>query len=94
MLEFLLSLLRQSKPSTLTAAGLTPNFILAHPLRAEADGDGKPDGDMAGGAIIGVIFSSLKRASCTKGFSALLGGDPAKNGGVEATGSGDCGSNS
>jgi len=44
MLEFWRSLLRQSKPSTLTAAGLRPNFILAHPAFM-ADGDGDGDGD-------------------------------------------------
>ena len=43
MLEFAQSLLRQSNPSTLTVAGLRPNFILTHPpLRADDDGD---DGD-------------------------------------------------
>lgn len=46
MLEFWRSLLRQSNPSTLTAAGLGPNFILTHPpLRAEDEGEDKPDGD-------------------------------------------------
>lgn len=40
MLQLLLSLLRQSKPSILTAAGEWPNFLLTQPLAAEeADGD-------------------------------------------------------
>lgn len=50
MLEFWRSLLRQSNPSTLTAAGLRPKFILTQPpLRAdEDDGEDKPDGDADG----------------------------------------------
>ena len=65
ILEFCRSLLRQSNPSTLTAAGFSPNFILTQPpLRADADGDDKPDGEeIVGGGIIGMSFSSLNRAS-------------------------------
>lgn len=50
MLEFWRSLFRQSNPSTLTAAGLKPTFILTHPpFRVDDDGDAKPDGDGFGG---------------------------------------------
>lgn len=84
MLEFWRSLLRQSNPSTLTAAGLSPYFILTQPpLRAADDGEDKPDGDANGNAGRG--FSSPNRASCTNGLAALLGGDPQKYGGEEAT---------
>ena len=80
MLEFWRSLLRQSNPSTLTSAGLSPKLILAHPpLRDAEEGDGKPDdGDDE-------IISSPNRASWTKGFSARTGGEPQKYGGDEAT---------
>lgn len=83
MLECWRSLLRQSKPSTLTAAGLSPNFILMHPppLQAE-DGDDKPEGDRD--ADKEVSFSSPNRASWIKGLAVLLGGDPEKNGGEDA----------
>ena len=39
MLEFWRSRLKQSNPSTLTAGGASPNFILRHPR--DEDGDGK-----------------------------------------------------
>lgn len=84
--------MRQSNPSTLTVAGLRPNFILTQPpFRGVADdeGDGKPDGEGRGN-VNGVSFSSPKRASCTNGLAALLGGDPEKNGGDDATGITDC----
>lgn len=58
MLEFWRSLLRQSNPSTLTAAGLSPYFILTQPALR---GDDKVDGD--GDAETGVNFSSPNRAS-------------------------------
>lgn len=75
--------MRQSNPSTLTAAGLSPNFILAHPpLRDAEEGDDKPDGDEIDD--IGVCFSSINRASWTKGFAARTGGDPQKYGGDPA----------
>lgn len=84
MLEFWRSLLRQSKPSTLTAAGLRPNFILTHPpLRV---GDDKPVGDEICIAETGVSLSSPKQVSCTRGLAALLGGDPQKYGGDDGTG--------
>lgn len=72
--------MRQSNPSTLTAAGLSPKLVLAHPpLRDAAEfGDGKPDGDDD-------MISFPNRASWTKGFAALTGGDTEKYGGDEAT---------
>lgn len=80
MLEFWRSLLRQSNPSTLTAAGLSPKLTLAHPPLRDAEvGDGKPDGDND-------TISSPKRASWTKGFAARTGGDTQKYGGDEAAG--------
>lgn len=88
MLEFWRSLLRQSNPSTLTAAGLRPNFILTHPpLRADGDGD---DGDGICNVERAASLSSPNRASCTSGLAALLGGDPQKNGGDDATWVADC----
>lgn len=79
MPEFWRSLLRQSNPSTLTAAGLCPNFILAHPpLQDSEDGDSKPEGEENVG--IRRRSSSPKRASWVKGFVALAGGDPMKYG--------------
>lgn len=54
MLEFWPSLLRQSKPSILTVAGLSPNFILAHPVRVDDEVEGKPEGEkLFGSAITG-----------------------------------------
>lgn len=83
MLEFWQSLLRQSNPSTLTAAGLSPKLILTHPpLRDAEDGDDKPDGDEIAG--IGG-FSSPNRASWINGLAARTGGEPQKYGGEEAT---------
>ncbi|GAB2210832.1 hypothetical protein Droror1_Dr00016118 [Drosera rotundifolia] len=82
MLEFERSLLRQSKPSTLTAAGLRPNFPLAHPpLRANGEsvgdvGDGNDNGDEGE-----PFFTPRKRESKTNGLETLDGGDPEKNGG-------------
>ena len=77
ILQLRLSLLRQSKPSILTAAGLWPNFIRTHPL---ADEDGEE------GAIEnGLKFPFPNSSSWMTGFEALLGGDPEKKGGDEAT---------
>lgn len=91
MLEFWRSLLRQSNPSTLTAAGLSPYFILTQPpLRDDDVGDIKPEGDGIGNGDIGVSFSSPNRASWVNGLVALVGGDPQKNGGDEATWVADC----
>jgi hypothetical protein len=85
MLEFWQSLLRQSKPSTLTAAGLSPNFILVQPpLREDDDGDETLEGDGIDNGEIAVNFSSPNRASWIKGLEDLLGGDPQKYGGDEA----------
>lgn len=88
MLE-LRSLLRwHSNPSTLTAAGLSPNFILAHPpLRAGEDGD---DGVGNGEKVLNI--SSLNLASWVNGLAALLGGDPQKIGGGEPTRAASCSS--
>ena len=84
MLEFWRSLLRQSNPSTLTAAGLSPKFILTQPpLRVEEDGEVKLDGGRNGNARKEATFSSLNRASWVNGLAALLGGDQQKNGGGE-----------
>lgn len=59
MLEFWQSLLRQSNPSTLTAAGLSPKFILTQPpLRADDGGEVTPKGDANGIAGMGATFSS------------------------------------
>lgn len=86
MLEFWRSLLRQSNPSTLTVAGLGPNVILAQPpLRAEEDGEDKPEPGGGNGIAGKGATTSPNRASWTKGLAALLGGDPLKNGGDEAT---------
>jgi len=81
MLQFRRSRLRQSKPSIRTGAGLCPNFIRTHapPLRAdEEDGEG-------GAGENEVTFSLPKCSSWITGFEALLGGDPQKYGGDEAT---------
>lgn len=78
MLQLLLSLLRQSKPSILTAAGAWPNFIGTQ-LRAEEE-DGEEDA-----TVNGLKFPLPNCSSWTTGFEALLGGDPQKNGGDAAT---------
>lgn len=86
MLQLRLSLSRQSKPSILTA-GLLPKFALIRPppLRVE-DGEGaSPDGIGMDRGETGVNFSSPKRASWISGLDTLLGGDPQKYGGDEAT---------
>ncbi|MFS8017787.1 hypothetical protein Hanom_Chr15g01384541 [Helianthus anomalus] len=81
----LLSLSRQSNPSILTA-GLLPKLERLHP--PFIGDDCRPDdaglGTMERGDN-GDIFSSPKRASCVNGLETLLGGDPLKNGGDEAT---------
>ena len=78
MLQLRLSLLRQSKPSILTAAGEWPNFILTQPLAEEEDGEG-------GAKENGLKLPLLPNCSSwITGFEALLGGDPQKNGGDEA----------
>ena len=93
MLEFWRSLLRQSKPSTLTAAGLRPNFILAHPaFMADGDGDGdgdELDGDASCKVDNGDNFSSPNWESWTNGLETRLGGDPQKNGFDEIISLGD-----
>lgn len=82
MLQFCLSLARQSKPSILTAAGFWPNFILAHPtLQAEEDGDEGKVSTLENG----LKFPDPKCSSWTTGFETRLGGDPQKNGGDDAT---------
>lgn len=89
LLQFLLSLFprRQSNPSTLTA-GLLPKLDLTQPpalppppaFLADEDGDG---GITAGAG--GVTLSSPKRESCINGLATLVGGDPQKKGGDDAT---------
>lgn len=76
MLRLRRSRLRQSNPSTLTAAGLWPNFILTHPPPILEDGDGG-----AGNGEGGQSCSFLKCASRIRGLEVLVGGDPEKNGG-------------
>lgn len=94
MLQFRLSLSRQSNPSTLTA-GLLPKLARTHPpFLPEDEGDGgrpdwvgtttQDDGERGG------KFSSPNRASWISGLATLLGGDPQKNGGDEATGGHNC----
>uniref|UniRef100_M1ACW9 Uncharacterized protein n=1 Tax=Solanum tuberosum TaxID=4113 RepID=M1ACW9_SOLTU len=88
MLQLRRSLSRQSKPSTLTA-GLWPKFaLLTHPpfLADDVEGDeANPEGIGIARGDIGVTFSSQNRASRINGLDTLLGGDPQKNGGDEAT---------
>lgn len=74
MLQLLLSLLRQSKPSILTAAGVWPNFIGTQPRAEEEDA-----------SVNGLKFPLPNCSSWITGFEALLGGDPQKNGGDDAT---------
>ncbi|KAJ0826408.1 hypothetical protein HanRHA438_Chr17g0813981 [Helianthus annuus] len=81
-----LSLSRQSNPSIRTA-GLLPKLERRHPPFL-GDGEDKPDG--AGLGIVergdtGAILSSRNRASWISGLDTLLGGDPLKKGGDEAT---------
>ena len=79
MLQLLLSLLRDSKPTILTAAGAWPNFMGPQLLGADED-DGEEDG-----MVNGLKFPLLPNcSSCITGFEALLGGDPQKNGGDAA----------
>lgn len=66
------SLLRQSKPSIRTAAGLCPNFILTPPPPPPP----LAAADMRGEGGAGGCFSLLNWASWIKGLEALLGGDP------------------
>jgi hypothetical protein len=78
MLHLLLSLLRQSKPSILTAAGVCPNFIGTQPRAEDEDGEDDATGN-------GLKFPLPNCSSWITGFDALLGGDPQKNGGDDAT---------
>lgn len=71
MLQFRLSLLRQSKPSILTVAGLWPKLIRTQP-RAEGDGE-------EGVSVNGLKFPLPNCSSWITGFEALLGGDPHQN---------------
>lgn len=85
MLQFLLSLSRQSNPSILTA-GLLPKLPLTHPpFLPEEEGDegGKPNGGGIAEEETDMI-SSRNRASCVNGLATLLGGDPHKNGDGES----------
>lgn len=78
MLQFLLSLSRQSNPSTLTA-GLLPKLARTKPpflVDDEGDED-RPDGAGIGDSgENGVSFSFPNRASWINGLATLLGGDP------------------
>lgn len=87
----LLSLSRQSNPSTLTA-GLLPKLARRHPpflAEDDDDADDKPAdvglGIIARGEIWEVFPSDPNLASCISGLETLLGGDPLKKGGDEAT---------
>ena len=84
ILELWRSRFKQSNPSTLTAGGLSPNFILTQPRDDDGDGEGKAVDELgwSKGELgeSGLIFSSRKRASCANGFAALLGGEPRKYG--------------
>lgn len=86
----LLSLSRQSNPSTLTA-GLLPKLARRHPFfLADEDEDADDIPDDAGLGIIargetGDVLPSPNLASCISGLETLLGGDPLKKGGDEAT---------
>lgn len=88
----LLSLSRQSNPSTLTA-GLLPKLARRHPPflvdeDEDEDVDDIPD-DVGLGIIArgetGEVLPSPNLASCIRGLETLLGGDPLKKGGDEAT---------
>lgn len=84
-----LSLLRQSKPSILTAAGVWPNFIRTQPL-AEEDGEAEATPIKNGLKLLPLVPLPLPLplpncSSWITGFEALLGGDPQKNGGVDST---------
>ena len=54
MLEFWQSLLRHSKPSTLTVGDLIPNFILMHPDFIEEGEIGGAADDAEAGAICNI----------------------------------------
>lgn len=90
MLQLRRSLSRQSNPSILTA-GLLPKLALTHPPlilavdEVELGDPVKPEGIGIARGDIGVTFSSPNRASWISGLETLLGGDPLKNGGDEAT---------
>ena len=94
MLQFRLSLSRQSNPSILTA-GLSPKLARTQPpFLVEEEGDGgRPDGEGTtthDDGERGEKFSSPNRASWINGLATLLGGDPLKNGGDEDTCGHDC----
>lgn len=77
-LQLLPSRLRQSKPSTRTVAGKTPNLVWAQPCLGDMGGPDRVSGEVAKSA--GGWFSP-NRASWTTGLAARLGGEPQKNGG-------------
>lgn len=81
------SRLKQSNPSTLTVAVLCPNFARAHETalpRVVEDGD-----DVGTGGLNKLSSSFPNCESWTRGFEDLLGGDPKKKGGDEATSDSD-----
>lgn len=81
----LLSLSRQSNPSILTA-GLLPKLARTQdpPFLEEDDGESDSPGGIERGET-GMNFSSPNRSSWISGLDTLLGGDPQKKGGDEAT---------
>lgn len=88
MLRLCPSLPRQSNPSILTAAGLDPNFIILTPPAPPPPPPPPPPAGLRAGDGArekGVTFSFPNWASWITGFEALLGGDPQKYGGDEAT---------
>lgn len=83
----LLSLSKQSNPSTLTT-GLLPKLARRHPpflVDEDEDVDDDVELGMTARGETGKVLSSPNRASCISGLETLLGGDPLKKGGDEAT---------
>lgn len=88
----MLQFLRQLNPSILTGAGLCPNFMRTHPpppppapppLLLLREDEGESMAANEGESGLSLLFPNC--SSWIKGFEALTGGDPLKNGGEEAT---------
>lgn len=83
-----LSLARHSNPSIRTA-GLLPKLPPSGPtfLSDKGDSDDLPaaESGVTEYPETGETLSFLNRVSCINGLDTLLGGDPLKNGGEEAT---------
>lgn len=75
---------RQLNPSILTVAGLCPKLTLTHPPLLRADEGG--GGDASNAVDRGLKLPFPNCSSWMTGFEVLVGGDPEKNGGDEATG--------